>query len=158
MHDGRAALELLQSHEYEAVVLDRDLPLLSGDDVCRYIVEHHPYVGVLMLTASTTLVERVAGLQIGADDYLTKPFEFPELVLGVINTGKSLTTEEAALIVEPFHHGEGRLRGGGNGLGAALVAAVVTRHGWQLRLSPADGGGLVVEVRVPDATEALSGP
>ena len=80
VHDGQAAVALLQSQEYEAVVLDRDLPRLSGDDVCTYIIAHHSSVGVLMLTASATLADRVAGLQIGADDYLTKPFEFPELV------------------------------------------------------------------------------
>ncbi|MFD2414900.1 response regulator transcription factor [Amycolatopsis pigmentata] len=80
VHDGTAAIDRLQSEEYEAVVLDRDLPLLSGDEVCKYIIAHHRSVGVLMLTASAALVDRVAGLQIGADDYLVKPFEFPELV------------------------------------------------------------------------------
>jgi two-component system response regulator VanR len=80
VHDGPGAIELLRTQEYEAVVLDRDLPLLPGDEVCKYIIAHHPSVGVLMLTASATLVDRVAGLQLGADDYLVKPFEFPELV------------------------------------------------------------------------------
>ncbi|MFE7977353.1 response regulator transcription factor [Streptomyces shenzhenensis] len=80
VHDGRAAVDHLRSQEYEAVVLDRDLPLLSGDEVCRYIVAHHVSTGVLMLTASATLADRVAGLRTGADDYLTKPFEFPELI------------------------------------------------------------------------------
>ncbi|MHC3472670.1 response regulator transcription factor [Streptomyces sp. 7R007] len=80
VHDGRAAVEHLRSQEYEVVVLDRDLPLLSGDEVCRYIVAHHVSTGVLMLTASVTLADRVAGLRTGADDYLTKPFEFPELI------------------------------------------------------------------------------
>jgi two-component system response regulator VanR len=80
VHDGPSAIELLRTQDYEAIVLDRDLPLLSGDEVCKYIIAHHPSVGVLMLTASATLVDRVAGLQLGADDYLVKPFEFPELV------------------------------------------------------------------------------
>ncbi|GAA1658390.1 response regulator transcription factor [Actinoplanes couchii] len=80
VHDGESALESLRSQPYEAVVLDRDLPALSGDEVCRHIITDHPQVGVLMLTASATLAERVDGLSRGADDYLTKPFEFPELV------------------------------------------------------------------------------
>jgi two-component system response regulator VanR len=80
VHDGQAAVELLQSQEYEAVVLDRDLPVLTGDEVCEYIIAHHNSVGVLMLTASAALADRVAGLRLGADDYLVKPFEFPELV------------------------------------------------------------------------------
>jgi len=80
VHDGPDAIERLRTQEYEAVVLDRDLPLLSGDEVCRHIIARHPAIGVLMLTASAALADRVAGLQLGADDYLVKPFEFPELV------------------------------------------------------------------------------
>jgi two-component system response regulator VanR len=80
VHDGLDATERLDVNAYDAVVLDRDVPGLHGDDVCRYITTHHPAVAVLMLTASARLGERVRGLELGADDYLAKPFEFPELI------------------------------------------------------------------------------
>ena len=62
-----------------SVVLDRDLPGMHGDELCQLIVGNHPSCRVLMLTAARQLGDRVGGLQLGADDYLTKPFEFPEL-------------------------------------------------------------------------------
>ncbi|WP_194409671.1 response regulator transcription factor [Microbacterium cremeum] len=77
---GEEALELIAGDEYDLVVLDRDLPGIHGDDVCRAIAADHPRVRVLMLTAARTLNDRVGGFEIGADDYLAKPFEFPELV------------------------------------------------------------------------------
>lgn len=80
VHDGLAALEQLTVHAYDVVVLDRDLPGLHGDAVCARIVADPGAPSVLMLTASTTLAERVHGLQLGADDYLGKPFDFEELV------------------------------------------------------------------------------
>ncbi|GAA1658380.1 sensor histidine kinase [Actinoplanes couchii] len=66
----------------------------------------------------------------------------------IVNTGSPLTVEEVARIVEPFHRGAGRLRSESTGLGAALVAAVVNRHGWRLHLRPGADGGLVAEVRI----------
>jgi two-component system, OmpR family, response regulator VanR len=80
VHDGTVALTMLAGGEYDAVVLDRDLPGLHGDEVCRAVVRDHPAVRVLMLTAARRLDERVGGFEIGADDYVMKPFEFPELV------------------------------------------------------------------------------
>lgn len=77
---GEEALDLIAGDEYDLVVLDRDLPGIHGDDVCRAIAANHPRVRVLMLTAARTLDDRVTGLEVGADDYLLKPFEFPELV------------------------------------------------------------------------------
>jgi two-component system, OmpR family, response regulator VanR len=77
--DAEAALELLGVNAYDVVVLDRDLPGLHGDELCRLIVAGHPGCRVLMLTAARQLGDKVDGLQLGADDYLTKPFEFPEL-------------------------------------------------------------------------------
>src|SRR5919198_698178 len=79
-YDGDAALERLQVNDYDVVVLDRDLPVVSGDDVCRMLVESGTQTRILMLTAATAVKERVAGLGLGADDYLTKPFAFAELV------------------------------------------------------------------------------
>lgn len=78
--DGAAALTLLGSSDADVMILDRDLPVLSGDAVCRTIrAQGHP-VRILMLTASGTLDDRVTGLDLGADDYLTKPFAYVELL------------------------------------------------------------------------------
>src|SRR5262245_59672886 len=82
-HDGAAALEKLSVNDYDVVVLDRDLPLVHGDEVCRSIVSSGTGVRVLMLTVSVAVADRVAGLTLGADDYLAKPFAFAELVARV---------------------------------------------------------------------------
>jgi DNA-binding response OmpR family regulator len=78
--DGADALDRLAFTRYDVVVLDRDVPNVHGDDVCRTVVADHPASRVLMLTASGTVRERVEGLGLGADDYLPKPFDFAELV------------------------------------------------------------------------------
>jgi DNA-binding response OmpR family regulator len=78
-YDGDAALERLAVNDYDVIVLDRDLPVVSGDDVCRALVDSGTETRILMLTAATAVKERVAGLGLGADDYLTKPFAFAEL-------------------------------------------------------------------------------
>jgi DNA-binding response OmpR family regulator len=78
--DGDAALEQLAVTRYDVVVLDRDLPGTHGDEVCRRILASGTGSRVLMLTAASTVADRVDGLGIGADDYLTKPFDFAELV------------------------------------------------------------------------------
>ena len=86
--DGGQALELLDLAPYDVLVLDRDLPTVSGDDVCRRVGERGLPARVLMLTAAGTLADRVHGLDLGADDYLTKPFDFPELVARVRALGR----------------------------------------------------------------------
>jgi DNA-binding response OmpR family regulator len=78
--DGADALAHVALHRYDVVVLDRDLPGVHGDQVCRAIVAEHSAARVLMLTAASTISDRVEGLELGADDYLPKPFEFVELV------------------------------------------------------------------------------
>src|SRR5690242_16986891 len=78
--DGTDALEHLALTRYDVVVLDRDLPGVPGDEVCRRIVAGGSGSRVLMLTASGTVAQRVDGLGLGADDYLPKPFDFAELV------------------------------------------------------------------------------
>lgn len=88
VHDGEAALENLAVHAYDVMVLDRDLPLVHGDEVCRRTVASGADVRVLMVTVSTTVAERVAGLGLGADDYLTKPFAFAELVARIRALGR----------------------------------------------------------------------
>lgn len=81
--DGRQALEQATVYEYHVIVLDRDLPLMHGDEVCRALIKHGCRARILMLTASSTIADRVDGLSLGADDYLTKPFAFAELVARV---------------------------------------------------------------------------
>ncbi|MEU9738508.1 response regulator transcription factor [Micromonospora chersina] len=78
-YDGDAALERLGVTDYDVVVLDRDLPVVHGDDVCRAVVDSGVETRVLMLTAAAAVRERVAGLALGADDYLVKPFALVEL-------------------------------------------------------------------------------
>jgi DNA-binding response OmpR family regulator len=78
--DGRDALSRIAHTPYDVVVLDRDLPGVHGDDVCRAVVAQGSHSRVLMLTAAGAVEDRVAGLGLGADDYLPKPFEFSELV------------------------------------------------------------------------------
>ncbi|RSM44465.1 DNA-binding response regulator [Actinoplanes sp. ATCC 53533] len=79
VYDGDAALERLGLNEYDVVLLDRDLPVVHGDEICRAIVDSGTPARVLMLTAAAAVRDRVAGLSLGADDYLTKPFAFAEL-------------------------------------------------------------------------------
>jgi DNA-binding response OmpR family regulator len=87
-YDGSAGLERLSVNDYDVVVLDRDLPSVHGDDVCRELVAGHPDVRVLMLTAAADVLDRVEGLALGADDYLGKPFAFTELVARVRALGR----------------------------------------------------------------------
>jgi DNA-binding response OmpR family regulator len=82
-YDGRDALFRTNVVTYDVVVLDRDLPQVHGDDVCRSLVAAGEPTGVLMLTAARTIDDRVEGLGIGADDYLAKPFHLAELVARV---------------------------------------------------------------------------
>jgi DNA-binding response OmpR family regulator len=82
-YDGTTAMTKLVMNIYDVLVLDRDLPGVHGDTICRRIAEDELPVMVLMLTAAGTPGERVAGLSLGADDYLAKPFHFPELVLRI---------------------------------------------------------------------------
>jgi DNA-binding response OmpR family regulator len=78
--DGSDALVKARVVRYDVVVLDRDLPGLHGDEVCRAVRGERPETGILMLTAAGTLEDVVEGLALGADDYLAKPFRFAELV------------------------------------------------------------------------------
>jgi DNA-binding response OmpR family regulator len=78
--DGDDALDLLAGGQYDVVVLDRDLPGVHGDDICRTLVAGRSASRILMLTAARSVKDRVDGLGLGADDYLPKPFDFAELV------------------------------------------------------------------------------
>jgi DNA-binding response OmpR family regulator len=87
-YDGDAALERVGVHGYDVVVLDRDLPGAHGDEVCEAVLAAGGEAKVLMLTAAADVTDRVAGLSIGADDYLTKPFAFAELVARIQALGR----------------------------------------------------------------------
>jgi len=78
--DGEDALFKARVHPYHVVVLDRDLPKLHGDDVCRALAAERPGTKVLMLTAARSTDDVIDGLRLGADDYVSKPFRFAELV------------------------------------------------------------------------------
>jgi DNA-binding response OmpR family regulator len=87
-YDGAAALARLDVNDYDVVVLDRDLPVVHGDEVCRALVQGDRETRVLMLTAAAGVDDRVTGLFLGADDYLPKPFAFRELAARVAALGR----------------------------------------------------------------------
>jgi DNA-binding response OmpR family regulator len=121
--DGEDALARTAATGYDVVVLDRDLPRVHGDEVCRSLVAGGHDCGLLMLTAAGAVEDRVAGLDIGADDYLPKPFDFPELVARV----RALARRSRPVLPPALAHGD-----------VALDTAhrVVTRAGRRLSLSP----------------------
>jgi len=93
--DGNDALGHLAVTRYDVVVLDRDLPGVHGDEVCRKIVAERSGSRVLMLTAASTVRERVDGLGLGADDYLPKPFDFAEFVARIRALGRRSTARSS---------------------------------------------------------------
>ncbi|OZM71244.1 DNA-binding response regulator [Amycolatopsis antarctica] len=88
VYDGAAALDRCRVNDYDVVVLDRGLPLVHGDDVCRSLIGDQPGPRILLLTAASAVPDRVRGLELGADDYLPKPFAFTELVARVRSLGR----------------------------------------------------------------------
>lgn len=106
-YDGGDALEKIRINEYDVVVLDRDLPIVHGDDVCREINTQRSETRVLMLTATDAIAARVEGLSLGSDDYLTKPFAFAELVARVRALGRRsrtavpTTMQRAGITLDP---------------------------------------------------------
>lgn len=109
-HDGGVALERLTVNEYDVLVLDRDLPVVHGDEVCREMTASELSARVLMLTASGEVVDRVDGLSLGADDYLTKPFAFAELAARVHALGRRArpatppVLSRAGISLDPARH------------------------------------------------------
>jgi DNA-binding response OmpR family regulator len=109
VYDGAAALETATSTGYDVVVLDRDLPGVHGDRVCRRLVRAGSASRILMLTAATDVEDRVDGLELGADDYLGKPFAFPELIariraLGRRGPGSPAIVQRGDLVVDRARH------------------------------------------------------
>jgi DNA-binding response OmpR family regulator len=120
--DGLEAAAKLNLSAYDVVVLDRDLPGIHGDTLCQMITERDDRVMVLMLTAAGASGDRVSGLRLGADDYLAKPFHFPELVLRIRSLARRQPVARARV-----------LRAAGIELDP--VRRTVTRDGRQLDLS-----------------------
>jgi two-component system, OmpR family, response regulator VanR len=115
--DGDTALELLSVNSYDIAVLDRDVPGPSGDEVARHIVAGGSGMPILLLTAADRLDDNASGFELGADDYLTKPFELRELVLRLRALDRRRAhhrppvREFAGLRVDPFRrevHRDGR--------------------------------------------------
>ncbi|MBK5305699.1 MAG: response regulator transcription factor [Frankiaceae bacterium] len=100
-HDGDTGLEKAMVTRYDVLVLDRDLPGRSGDEVCRLLTAGGSLTRVLMLTAAGGLADRVAGLDLGADDYLGKPFAFEELVARVRALGRRATPAQPPVMTGP---------------------------------------------------------
>jgi DNA-binding response OmpR family regulator len=90
--DGRSALTKAAINNYDVVVLDRNLPEVHGDDVCRQLVARHTLARILMLTAAGSIQDRVDGLDLGADDYLPKPFALKELLARIRALGRRAVT------------------------------------------------------------------
>ena len=106
--DGQEALDALAYNDYDVVLLDRDIPVIHGDEICRQLAAVPDLPAVLMLTASGGLEDRVAGLELGADDYLAKPFEFLELIARIRALNRRTFTtvppvlQAGGLMLDPF--------------------------------------------------------
>ena len=129
-HDGDTGLEKAMVTRYDVLVLDRDLPGRSGDEVCRYLTEEGSLTRVLMLTAAGGLADRVAGLDLGADDYLGKPFAFEELVARVRALGRRATPKAPPVMTAA------------GGLSLDPARRVVTRNDVSLELTRKEFGVL----------------
>jgi DNA-binding response OmpR family regulator len=121
--DGTDALERTASTPYDVVVLDRDLPGVGGDEVCRTLVAGGSATRILMLTGARTVEDRIEGLGLGADDYLPKPFDFGELVARI----RALLRRPGAALAPVLSRGDLRLDS---------ARRQVTRAGTELVLSP----------------------
>lgn len=97
VHDGASALTFLEGGAYEILILDRDLPLLHGDIVARTLRDAGSRVRVLMLTAAADDADQIAGLDLGADDYLTKPFDYDVLLARLRALTRRVRTRSGAI-------------------------------------------------------------
>jgi DNA-binding response OmpR family regulator len=134
VYDGDSALERLGVNRYDVAVLDRDMPGRSGDEVCRWIAGAGVGTRVLLLTAAAGIRDRVEGLGLGADDYLTKPFAFAELVARLQALSRR-TTPALPPVLEQ------------DGIVLDVTRHTVTRDGRLLSLSPKEFAVLHVLLR-----------
>lgn len=138
--DGATALELLGVNQYDAVVLDRDVPEVHGDDVAREVVGSGLGTRIIMVTAADRLDDLETGFELGVDDYLTKPFELRELVLRLRAVSrrpaaaKPPVLESAGIRLDPFRR---EVHRGGR------YVAVTRKQFAVLEVLMAAGGGVV---------------
>ncbi|KAA8817221.1 response regulator transcription factor [Bifidobacterium callitrichos] len=144
---GVEALKALADTDIDIVLLDRDLPVLSGDAVMATIAANRIPVAVIMLTAATDVSDRVSGLDLGADDYLTKPFAYPELLARIRalqrRTGKGIAT--AAVFTRGDLTLDTTRRLVFRDHGRTLVKLTPKEYGVLLELMRADGGYVSVD-------------
>src|SRR5262245_30968698 len=136
--DGLEAAAKLDVSAYDVVVLDRDLPGIHGDALCQMITERDARPMVLMLTAAGSPGDRVSGLILGADDYLAKPFHFPELVLRV----RALARRRPSALAKTLHAA---------GTDLYPLPRTLTRDGGELDLSVKEFAVLVALLRASPA-------
>ena len=136
--DGASALYHARVYAYDVLLLDRDLPEVHGDEVCRTLRREQPELKILMLTAARTTDELVEGLALGADDYLGKPFRFAELVARV----HALSRRAGAARPPVLRHGDVELD---------PARRTATRGGRDLGLSPKEFGVLETLLRAGGA-------
>jgi DNA-binding response OmpR family regulator len=129
--DGGSGLQRAQENDYDVILLDRDLPDTSGDEICRTLSATDGRTRILMLTAAGSIDDRVSGLSIGADDYLSKPFAFAELIARVRALGRRTRPATPPVLL----HGDLRLDSAGR---------VAVRAGRRLALTPKEFGVLEV--------------
>ncbi|MBW3078762.1 response regulator transcription factor [Bifidobacterium simiiventris] len=150
---GTEALQALADQSIDIVLLDRDLPVLSGDAVMATIAANRIPVAVIILTAAAEVSDRVSGLDLGADDYLTKPFAYPELLARIRalqrRSGKSAAT--AAVFTRGDITLDTTRRLVFRDHGRTLVKLTPKEYGVLLELMRADGG----YVNVPELYEAV---
>lgn len=128
--DGASALTAAASSDVDVIVLDRDLPVLSGDAVCRTLVAQQYPARILMLTAAGTLNDRVEGLDLGADDYLAKPFAYVELLARIRALGRRAQSSRPNAVLEFA------------GVRLDIVRRIVERDGIPIRLTLKEFGVL----------------
>jgi DNA-binding response OmpR family regulator len=128
-HDGRSGLTSALVNDYDVIVLDRDLPGVHGDEVCARLVAEGSRSRLLMLTAAATSDDLVGGLDLGADDYLPKPFDFPVLVARV----RALIRRAQPAIPPVLRHGD---------LMVDTARREISRAGRRLALTPKEFGVL----------------
>jgi DNA-binding response OmpR family regulator len=155
VYDGGAALTSTASTDYDVVVLDRDLPGVHGDRVCRSLARGGSSTRILMLTASTDLEDRVDGLELGADDYLGKPFAFSELIARIRALGRrghasAAVVERGDLVVDRARHRAAR---------AGMPLALTRKEfGVLERLADADGAVVSAEELLEHVWDAQVDP
>jgi DNA-binding response OmpR family regulator len=134
--DGAEALEKADVTAYDVIVLDRDLPKVHGDDVCRTLVARENAPRILMLTAARGIGDVVSGLELGADDYLSKPFAMAELVARVRSLARRAASAVAPVLIV-------------GGLVVDPNTQIVTRDGRPISLSPKEFAVLEVLAAAP---------